>query len=50
MIILLAKSNEGHLPAMRREDRQRGLSDIWATLLGMIVGIGILGSVTLVYN
>lgn len=30
--------------------RNRGLSDIWATLLGIIVGLGILGSVMLVYR
>lgn len=30
--------------------RLRGLSDIWATLLGIIVGLGILGAVMLVFR
>lgn len=33
-----------------KADRKRGLSDIWATLLGIIVGLGILASVMVVYK
>lgn len=31
-------------------DRKRGLSDIWATLLGIVVGLGILASVLVVFK